>query len=208
MLDIPKFIPVIHVSDTLQAIDQAKIAFDNGAGGIFLIDHRRKYTKLYETYQEVKNIFNNAWIGLNFLDLNPLSAMKFSKNCEGLNGLWMDSVGGIDNKDCDCKVFAGVAFKYQPQPEDLEKETQKISKMFDVATTSGVATGSAPDLKKIRIMKESIGESPLAIASGITVENIEHFLPFVDCFMVATGISHDFHNLDSQKVAEISNIIQ
>ena len=44
------------------------------------------------------------------------------------------------------------------------------------------------------------GDTPLAIASGITPENVEVYLPFADSFLVATGISRSFTELDPSKV--------
>jgi predicted TIM-barrel enzyme len=56
------------------------------------------------------------------------------------------------------------------------------------------------------------GDYPLAIASGITPENIEKYLPYVDYFLVATGISKTFDEFDpekrkllAQKIHEFSN---
>ena len=45
-------------------------------------------------------------------------------------------------------------------------------------------------------MKEAIGDFPLAIASGITPANIADYLPVSDCYLVATGISKTFEELD------------
>ena len=66
-------------------------------------------------------------------------------------------------------------------------------------TTSGSGTGQAAELEKIRRMKAALGEAPLAIASGITPENVADFLPHTDCFLVATGISRSFTELDADK---------
>jgi hypothetical protein len=48
---------------------------------------------------------------------------------------------------------------------------------------------------------------PLAVASGITSENIEIFKPHVDVFMVATGISANFHDLDPVKTYQLATLI-
>lgn len=67
---------------------------------------------------------------------------------------------------------------------------------MDVVTTSGPGTGKAAAVEKIRTMKEALGDFPLAIASGITPENVSDYLPYADCFLVATGISRNFEQLD------------
>ena len=51
-----------------------------------------------------------------------------------------------------------------------------------------------------RRMRQALGTFPLALASGVTPENVTDYLPFVDCFLVATGISKSFTELDPAKV--------
>lgn len=70
---------------------------------------------------------------------------------------------------------------------------------MDAVTTSGPGTGYAADIEKIRRMKQALGNTPLAIASGITPENIVNYLPHADCFLVATEISRNFTELDPVK---------
>ena len=53
-------------------------------------------------------------------------------------------------------------------------------------------------------MKEAVGDFPLAIASGITPENVADYLDVADCFLVATGISRSFTELDPAKVRSLS----
>lgn len=43
----------------------------------------------------------------------------------------------------------------------------------------------------------------LAIASGITPENIQDYLDFAGCFLVATGISKSFEELDRDKTCAL-----
>jgi predicted TIM-barrel enzyme len=49
-------------------------------------------------------------------------------------------------------------------------------------------------------MKLALGDLPLAIASGIAPENIRRYLPHADAFLVATGISRSFTELDPEKL--------
>ena len=78
---------------------------------------------------------------------------------------------------------------------------------MDVVTTSGIATGLAADVSKIEQMREGIGDHALAIASGITPENVFMYLPFCDCFLVATGISDSHTELNAGKVRSLAEQI-
>ena len=96
--------------------------------------------------------------------------------------------------------FGGVSFKYQRRVDDLEKASTIAMNYMDVVTTSGPGTGEAADTTKIKRLKKAFGNFPLAIASGITVENVEYYLDYADCFLVATGISRTWAELDEDLV--------
>ena len=96
--------------------------------------------------------------------------------------------------------FGGVAFKYQRRVNNLRSAARNARDYMDVVTTSGPRTGLAADIEKIRIMKKALDDFPLAIASGITPENVTEYLPYSDCYLVSTGISRNFEEFDPNLV--------
>ena len=72
-----------------------------------------------------------------------------------------------------------------------------------IPTTSGAVTVSAPDVSKIKVMGEFVGRENLAVASGITPENISLFIPFCENFLVSTGISKSFYEFDLQRLKSL-----
>lgn len=113
---------------------------------------------------------------------------------------WWTS-GGL--RPPNCLYFGGVAFKYQRHVEDFESACRVATRYMDVVTTSGPGTGHAAEVEKIRRMKAALGVIPLAIASGVTPENVADYLPHADCFLVATGISRSFTELDPARVRSL-----
>jgi hypothetical protein len=105
------------------------------------------------------------------------------------------------------EYFGGVAFKYQREVEDVAAAAVAATTCMDVVTTSGAATGEAAGIEKIVAMKRAIGSFPLAIASGISPENVGDYLPHVDCFLVATGISRGFHELDPGRTRALADLV-
>jgi uncharacterized protein len=105
--------------------------------------------------------------------------------------------------------FGGTAFKGlgYAEDEDAEKAAKMATEFMDIVTTSGSETGEAAPVDKIVSMKKAIGDRSLAIASGITLDNVRVYLPYVDFFLVATGISRSFHELDAVKVRELAGVI-
>lgn len=62
-----------------------------------------------------------------------------------------------------------------------------MSPFVDVVTTSGKATGQAPTRAKIDAMKEAIGDQSLAIASGVSTDNLRAFTS-ADQVLISTSI--------------------
>lgn len=212
-------LPVIHIETELQAIENATITEREGCDGVFLIDMRGYgHQRLFEIYDAVHSKLPDFWIGLNCLDLRP--AFAFSQIPKSANGYWADNAGICEGcarhpeaaaiqearsrSEWNGLYFGGVAFKYQSPVRNVAAVARIATEYMDVVTTSGVETGKAADPEKIRRMKEAIGDHPLAIASGISSENVDIYLKSSDCLIVSTSLlipnSEDF---DPAKVGKL-----
>lgn len=212
-------LPVVHVVTLQQALDNTGLAKDVGANGVFLINHDVSDEDLLGIHDSVADAFPGFWTGVNCLGLSPDEV--FCEISEKVHGVWVDNAGieehaakqeigeavlGIKNKHApNCRYFGGVAFKYQRPVEDLEAACVIAPHYMDVVTTSGKGTGHAADVEKIRRMKKALGEYPLAIASGVTPENVDDYLPYVHYFLVATGVSKSHTEFDRQRLRELVN---
>lgn len=210
--------PVIHVVDEGQAIKNILIAQEGESDGVFLINHVMTSAVLLKIYESVVREFPNFWIGINCLDWKPEEVLNeiSQRGFFNLSGIWVDNAMINESSEDQPEAerinklrqqggwkglyFGGVAFKYQRTVNELEKAAQIAVEYVDVVTTSGPGTGRAAEIEKIRRMKLAIGDKPLAIASGITPENVCDYLGISDCFLVATGISKNFYTLDLQRL--------
>ena len=135
-----------------------------------------------------------------------------------MDGYWADNAHIDEHADRDGQIhakriaearkssgwkglyFGGTAFKLQRAvaSKSVGKAASLAAQYMDVVTTSGSATGIAANTQKIVDMREGCGEAAMALASGVTPSNAATYLPYVDCFMVATGISSpgDFYNFN------------
>ncbi|MBM3979723.1 MAG: adenine phosphoribosyltransferase [Planctomycetes bacterium] len=207
-------LPVIHVDSLEQAQQNAGIAREAGADGVFLINHGMADEALLHIHGAVADAHPSWWVGVNCLGLAAEEA--FTAVSPKVGGVWADNAGIEEGEQSqpyaervlaaqrarapNCLYFGGVAFKYQRPVEDLEAACRVAARYMDVVTTSGPGTGHAADIEKIARMKRALGETPLAIASGITPENVGGYLPHADSFLVATGISRSFTELDPARV--------
>ena len=216
-----RFYAVIHVEDFEQVSVNAAYAYENGADGIFLINHSLSCEDLLEIYHDVRKKYPDQWIGLNFLGPDAARAMQMLP--ADADGLWTDNAE-IDEDGpniipgqwyADFKkthprssYFGGVAFKYQRHVENLECAAKEAQLCMDVICSSGAGTGIAANVDHVRRLCSGKGDRPLALASGVTPENIHTFLPYADCFLVATGVSRSFRMLDPQKVKLLAEKIR
>jgi hypothetical protein len=203
-------LPVVHVETLDQALINTGIARDAGVHGVFLINHSISPARLLEIHGEVARAFSGFWIGVNCLGWS--AAETIFQSGDSVAGVWSDNamVRECDAGQPDAEAvldairvarwpglyFGGVAFKYQRQVDDLAAAAAIANRYMDVVTTSGSGTGHAAHVDKIATMKAALGDFPLAIASGITPENVTNYLPHSDCYLVATGISLSFNMLD------------
>lgn len=207
-------LPVVHVDSLDQAQRNAWIAREAGADGAFLINHGMPDEALLDIHAAVAAAQSGWWIGVNCLGLSP--ERVFGAVSDKVAGVWVDNAGIEEAEEEQpyaervlavraarvpgCLYFGGVAFKYQRRVEDLEAACRVAARYMDVVTTSGPGTGHAAEVGKVQRMKRALGETPLAIASGITPANVSDYLPHADCFLVATGISRTFTELDPARV--------
>lgn len=219
-------LPVIHVLSADQAISNIEIARKCGCPGVFLINHDFGVEPFLPMIRKARENFPDYWIGINFLavtgkDAFPILADLENTGCR-IDAYWADDAR-IDErlpvnaqkeastilavkKDVGWNgmYFGGTAFKKQREvaEADYAQSATIACNYMDVVTTSGVATGHAADTRKIKTFRKSCGEKPIALASGITPENVVEYANLIDCLMVATGINveNDFYNIDPPKL--------
>jgi predicted TIM-barrel enzyme len=222
----PVVTPVIHVVDFDQVDRNIRIALSDGAHGIFLINHDFAIPPFLPIIHAVRQAFPDLWLGVNFLAVTGADAFPILGDLEAngcrIDAYWADDAR-IDERTALQKeaegiadtrrasgwtglYFGGTAFKKQRpvEPADYEKSARIAAGFMDVVTTSGIATGHEADLGKIRDFRRGAGDHALALASGITPENVDRYKD-VDCLLVATGINRegDFYNIDPARLAKL-----
>lgn len=216
------FLAVVHAEETEQVVRNVAIAHDNGADGVFLINHSIDVLELIDCYTLAREKFSSLWMGINPLGLSIDFAVAMMP--EPQTGLWRDNAGITEtgpsyaakmyaesrsaNDRWNGIYFGGVAFKYQPPVADPAVAARIARQFVDVIVTSGDGTGIAADVGKICAMKAACGDYPLAIASGITPENVELYMPYADCFLVATGVSDSHTELNAGRVKKLARMCE
>lgn len=202
-------LPVIHHIDRVTSIGQVQLARGAGADGVFLIAHDGNDVEMMHAAWEAKQIFPDFAIGANLLSMSFLEAVEIVADA-GLDMLWADRMGvsslGVTKEAYELprrfprlSFFASVAFKYQPMESDPAGAARMAAYANLIPTTSGPATGVAPELPRVAAMSAA-ASGCLAVASGVNLDNVASFRPYVSHVLVANGISEDAHRLCAMKL--------
>ncbi|QQS22752.1 hypothetical protein IPM19_03940 [bacterium] len=196
---------VVHCEDVEHSIRNTRLAKENGAHGVFLINHNFGPKELMENYRAVRTEFPDYWIGINLLGVSLKNIFDYATR--HVNGIWTDNAGVPDEEwkrtrgKCQADdflketsnwpgiYFGGTAFKYTHQVnDDPATAAENAMAYMDVITTSGSGTGSAPMVDKLKAMRKAVGNFPIANASGNSLENAIDFCEHVDCLITASSL--------------------
>ena len=221
----PAVLPVVHVLDSSRNVAIAA----RGCPGSVSNQPRLPLRAATTNHRKGSGEFPYMWLGVNFLEVSGFKAFpilgELASKGVTVDGYWADNAYIDEHAQLEEQkkatairlareksnwkglYFGGTAFKMQRSvaASDVGVAASLASHFMDVITTSGDATGVAANLHKIKAMRASCGNAAMAIASGITPANASKY---VDCFLVATGISapRDFYNFDPNKLRSLVQI--
>lgn len=207
--------PVVQTSDLDRVSQELAVIATHPVDGVFLIDHDAEHDRLLAAIAQTRQEHPGLFLGANFVRTTPSEALHIATSAKvRLDALWTDHAQiGVDG-DLRAPVqflelreelgwsgvhFGGIAFKYQPDvpPEKLKILARLAGGVVDVPTTSGPGTGHAAPLAKVRSISAGLGHHPLAVASGVTADNIGALEPYVSHVLVSTSICDDSGRISS-----------
>jgi uncharacterized protein len=216
-------LPVVHPVGRTEALASVEIAHAAGAKGVFTINQGMNDDQVLALVREIRLRYPALWIGVNLLGNSPAKALGDALDaCGQIDGIWSDNAL-VDERVTDQPAaaelvaarrargwtglyFGGVAFKYQRDVADdaLGRAAVLAAPYMDVVCTSGPGTGKPADVDKVIAMRQAVGpETAIALASGITAENVGTYLPYVDAFLVGTSIEAGLGVLDPGKLTAL-----
>ena len=200
-----EIIPVIHMINENQVLTNVKTCVECGIKKVFLINHVVTIDDLIKCANRVKKEYPTLWVGINMLG-SPTET-SLSQSLPGIDGLWCDATITPERaksyRNFKGMFFGGLAFKYQPQPSDLKSACEEAKLATDVATTSGVGTGRPADVQKIKDIRGFLGNHPMAIASGVSAQNIDRYKGIANYLLVASSITTKGEMIIKDKLIEL-----
>ncbi|CAN5194710.1 hypothetical protein BH09PAT3_BH09PAT3_5010 [soil metagenome] len=206
-----KIFPVVHVGEPHLAAEQATLALTLNADGVYLINHGLDVENydLFSAFNASDDLNPGAYIGVNLLGVRPLNVLvRLQRAVEAgdlkryPDAIWCDDASKEDNPGetldyrngvpalRSVRYLGGVAFKYtktyDEEPAVVAKLAQVYRPYVDVVTTSGAETGSAAPRDKLAAMHGATNY--LALASGVSLENIHSYHGVVDEVLVSSSV--------------------
>ncbi|KAB2911352.1 MAG: adenine phosphoribosyltransferase [Kofleriaceae bacterium] len=221
-------LPVIHPVGRDEALASVEVAVAAGVKGVFVINQGMSEKQVLALMMEIRGRHPALWVGVNLLGFSPIEILERGLEAgDGrLDGIWSDNahidedaaqqpeaaafVAARREVDWSGLYFGGVAFKYQREVADAKLEwAARVARGYmDVVCTSGPGTGHEARVEKVAAMRAGLGsDGALALASGVTPENVGNFLPHVDAYLVGTGIEARLGVLDAERVAALHRLI-
>lgn len=205
--------PVIHVLMEQEALEDADTIINSGCDGLFLIQMHGYDHLLDPIFKAIRAKHPKFPIGVNYLSLTASNALERSLSV-GYNATWSDNPGvhssGVSTEayligaalehNTNHTFFGSVAFKYQAPDYNPVLAASFARRQHMIPTTSGTATGIAPDVAKLEAIFNSAPDAPLAVASGLAADNIGILGRYITHAIIATSISNKFDRIDGDKL--------
>jgi membrane complex biogenesis BtpA family protein len=91
----------------------------------------------------------------------------------------------------------------------IEDETDDLIHrgLADAVIVSGANTGSGADVEELRRVRGMAGEVPVFVGSGVSIANVQRFLPLADGFIVGTSLKVDGRTHNPVDAAQVRNLV-
>ena len=90
-------------------------------------------------------------------------------------------------------VLGGVRFKYQPvrSGRSVEEDLKHGMERCDAIVVTGEGTGIATPIEKVREFRKVVGDFPLVVGAGVTIDSIAESMPLCDGMIVGSWFKYD-----------------
>ena len=178
-----------------------------GIDGVIVEDYFGDYTDLERALSYIHKRGTELVYGVNCLNVDPMGFYLARKyDCAFLQ---RDSVVGhvkprdeatiqayleLERQSYDGCVLGGVRFKYQPMlsVNSLEHDLIVAKNRCDGICVTQDATGQETSMDKIISFRETIGDFPLIVAAGVTADNIEKQMRYVDAAIIGSYFKDNY----------------
>jgi hypothetical protein len=193
-----KIYPIVNYLDRPVAFAQATIASLAGAHGLFLKADNGNDDELVAVAADIKRQYPFLDIGVSLMSKSAPVAVAMAAN-SGLDMVWADM--GVTHKGLTStgmelsrlatshprlRLFSSLVIGHHAMEIESAQAANNAKIAGFVPTASSTEAGAAPNLASV-IRVSTLVAGNLAVASGLTPDNISSYAPYVD-HALATGI--------------------
>ncbi|MBI4859294.1 MAG: protein kinase [Candidatus Riflebacteria bacterium] len=213
---------IIHAVSASQTLRNAEIAWAAGCDGVFLVAPGPNPRELLDTHGRVVAEFPNWWIGISCPDMAPLEVLRDLP--DEVAGVWVDSPvmtegatdGAVAEQVTSALIggrwrgfyFGGLAVTHATSDQHVQRVTDLAARCVDVLTAAGPGAGQPPPKDRVEAARAVPVPVALAITTGISPETVFGFVDLADSFVVGSGISSCFGQLDPRRVRALVSIVR
>lgn len=221
---------VVHVNDHQQTLEQAELVTEAGFTDVFVINHHGgSIDHICDLGAAVAQQHPELRVGVNHLGSTPdelyqVLARRAHAGRWVPTKVWADDARAGDTQMLrelrehpvldSIEYFGGVAFKYTASytdnPDRAARQAVELASDVDVVTTSGPGTALAAGPLKVQAMREAIGDRRLALASGVSAQNLDQYTPWVTDIIIASSLETEPYSghLIPARLAELRTAAQ
>ena len=183
------------------ALKEADIYFANGIDAVIVEDYFGDKEDVERVMAMLAKKRPEYCMGVNVLNDFPLSyelAVKYGAPFMQVDSIsshltledekdYLQMVEGY-RQDGKVKVIGGVRFKYQPylSGRSLEEDLKVGMQHCDCIAVTGAGTGLDTGTDKLREFRQIVGDFPLVVAAGMTLETLEEKMSIADMAIVGS----------------------
>ena len=207
-----------------RALEEIAIFEEEGLDGAIIENYHGSIGEVIKTLQEVSKLILNLVIGINILpnkfDQAFILAHKYRADFIQLDQVAGSYISGkldfelyksFKERYSDIIILGGVWPKYyQPvNGSDLETDVRNGMERAEAIVVTGSGTGIETPLEKINKFRNILGNHPLVVGAGLTVDNAYEQLCIADGAIVGTSFKIDsstYNPIDQRNVKEFMSV--
>jgi len=220
---------MIHLGGTdpvKRALEEIAIFEEEGVDGAIIENYHGSVEDVIKTLQETSRINPKVVIGVNILPNEFDQAFSLAHEYGG-SFIQLDYVAGkYSSGELDFRAYSSCKEKYSEiivlggvwpkyyypvKSSNLEKDLQDGRSRAEAIVVTGAGTGKETPLSKIKKFREFIGDHPLVVGSGLTIDNAYEQLLISNGAIVGTYFKKDWNTqnrMDKTRVRDFMSIVK
>lgn len=195
-----------------RALEELEIFEQEGVDGAIIEDYHGAAEDVQNVLRQSQGRFGRIVRGVNVLR-NPYSGLELADKYDA-KFVQFDNIptAGLRARFPRIAILGGVGFKYQlPTGNALEADLSEGKLRCDAIVTTGSGTGVETPIEKLRQYKQLLGEFPLVVGAGVTLQNAYEQLRVCDGAIVGSYFKPDGNTerpVERNRVRDLMDVAQ